>query len=903
LIITEAHGVTPWASFLFCLSGGHRYTFAVSDDASMTGLEQRSTDWETLGRSLPVRLALAWMGGILVGAWVGYLYLSMVLAVVSLLVAVGLWLGAARRGREMPRGVEWLTIFAVVWIASGWYTTSTQYAARQSIERVMPGEQSGGPALARVQGTVASVPRDVLPEQGAFGLFNFREPGTLFELKLDAADVGHGFEPAHGAILIRIKEHEHRPKLGQRIQATGWLSEIGPTQNPGEFDYKAYLQREGITGRMTLARRGNWTPLSDPPRYTLTGIRRSIGDAAAASLALGMPHDPERLGLLEALLLGRRTGDIKDLTESFRAVGLAHILSISGAHLGILLVLVWWIGRLVIGRPGLVAVLVLVVLVLFMLAVPWRTPIVRAAIMAGVFCCGYGLGRRLTGVEMLAASALIVLVWKPTDLFDAGFQLSFGVVAALLLFARPVSLRILPEPQVVVVHPTGWDLAIRGVVDFTAVSLVAFVAAAPVVMYHFRLISPLAALLSMLALLPLTGLLALGYFKILVGLLLPSLGAILAVPLAWLTDSLVALVERTGGWSVASVELSRPVSVTWTLGAVVAVCALCGGAFARRRLAMVLVLMLVGGWAWVEQNPGVLGGSAEGGLIGPALITTDDANAALIVNMFAVGDGSCYLLRCDGQVVMFDCGSQAFLRIGERSVVPGLIELGVTRVDLLMLSHADLDHYVGVLDVVDAIEVGQVLVSPDVLREAQRNPNGATAHLVAGLRLRGIEPVPIERGWTGELGRAELEVLWPAMGFAGEVNNDNSLVLRTTVGQHRLLLNGDIQQQAITALLNSGTDLRADVTDLAHHGSFVQASPAWLEAVGPRVVLQSSGWRRPEQDRWRERLAAAQIPRLTTDEHGMVELRLDAEGGLHWASHRGGRGEVPMQTDELAPAR
>lgn len=861
----------------------------------MTGLESRATDWGEVARSLPVRLALAWMAGIMLGAGTGFLYGWLALAVLALAAAAGAWWRGTRRGKAAGRGVEALTLVAVICVSAGWFTASTEYAARRSVERVMPGEESGGPALARVRGGVASVPRDVLPEQGAFGHFNFREPGTLFELELDAVDAGDGFVPVDGAILVRIKEHDHRMKLGQRIEAVGWLSEIGPPQNPGEFDYKAYLQREGITGRISLARRENWTALSDPPRFTLTGIRRSIGDAAAASLALGMPHDPERLGLLEALLLGRRTGDIKDLTESFRAVGLAHILSISGAHLGILLLLVWWMGRLLIGRPNLVAVVVLLVLVLFLLAVPWRTPIIRAAIMAGVFCFGYGLGRKLTGVELLAASALIVLVWKPTDLFDAGFQLSFGVVGALLFFSRPVSLRLMPEPKVAVVHPTGWDLAMRGLADFTAVSIVAFIAALPVVMYHFQLISPLAALLSMFALVPLTGLLALGYFKILVGLLLPSVGTVLAVPLAWLTDTLVALVERTGGWSVASVELSRPVSVAWTLGAVVAVCAVLCGAFARRRIALVLVLALVGGWAWVEQHPGVLGGAASGGLIDPAQFAdADDDTAALTLNMFAVGDGSCYLLRCDGRVLMFDCGSQAFLEIGERSVVPGLMELGVTRIDVMMLSHADLDHYFGLLAVVDAVAVGRVLVSPDVLRDAASNPSGATAYLVAGLRLRGIEPVPIERGWTGELGRAGLEVLWPAAGFVGEVSNDNSLVLRTTVGQHRVLLNGDIQQQAITALLESDTDLRADVTDLAHHGSFVRASPDWVEAVGPRVVLQSSGWRRPGRDNWGDRLARAGIPRLTTDHLGMVELRLDAGGHIVWASLRGGSGEIPL---------
>ncbi len=832
---------------------------------------------------LLVRLALAWSAGIVAGAWVGVLWLWLVagclLCVASaVLVCRG---ETYRRSSARRRLVHAAALAALGCVAASWLIVQRDYTDAHTAARYIHDEG----AIVRVAGRIASPPRDVVPEQGPFGAFNYRDPGTLFELDLERIDAGTGWEQCTGTILVRIKQHDHRPELGQDIEAVGWLSTIGPTQNPGEFDYAAYLKREGVLGRMTLMRRGNWRPLGPPPRYTFTGLRRWLGDEAAHSLRRGLPHNPQQTGLLEALLLGRRTGDIDELSDAFRAVGLAHVLSISGAHLGILLLLVWGLGRLLIGRPTAVAWLVMAVLVLFLLVVPWRTPIVRAAIMAGVFCVGYGFGRRLRGVEMLAGAALIVLVWKPQDLFTAGFQLSFGAVGGLLLFARPVSLRMWPEPTVQLYHPTAAQQGWRWFVDFVSVSVVAFLVAVPLVMYHFKLLSPLAALLSMFALPVLTALLGVGYLKILLGLLVPSASSLLALPTAWLADSLVALVDQSRRMPAASVPLMNQPSIAWTAAALAVVVAWMAGGFGQRRAAGLVAVVLVVGWAVLEQR------SHDG----PAFT---ERPPAMEVVMFGVGDGSCYLLRSGGEAAMYDCGSQEFLRIGERSIVPALQELGVHRLSFVMLSHPDLDHFAGVLDVIDAVEVGRVLVSAEVIREAEQVPSGSAGYLLRSLRERGIEPMIVGAGWSEPFGEARLDVLWPEPGFESDRNNNHSLVLRAEAAGMRMLLNGDIQGEAIDALLAQGADLRADVTDLAHHGSWVDPSPAWFEAVSPRLVLQSSGPRRPERDRWAGYLQEQGVSRLATDAVGMVRIAFTHDGRLVWTSHRGGGGDMQVRAEE-----
>ena len=855
----------------------------------MTGSAQGAVRGLVRGSPM-VHVSLAWAGGVVAGGGLGgvgwWLVLGAVLLGFSVCMAGWARCAAGVAAGRWPVWAYVVGLAALACVSASWRGVQCDYTDQETIARYVGDER----ALARVRGRVASIPRDVVPQQDeGLGAFSYREPGTLFTLEADSIDAGRGWEPASGRVLVSVWQQDHRPQWGQRIEATGWLSAVGPTQNPGEFDYRAYLQREGVFGRLTLVRRGNWRPLAPPPRWTLTGVRRGLGDAAAASLGRGLPHDPVRSGLLEALLLGRRGGDLDDLNESFRAVGLAHVLSISGAHLGILLLLVWALGRCVIGRPAWVACLVLVALAVFLLVVPWRTPIIRAAIMSGVFSVGYGMGRRLRGIEMLAGAALIVLIWKPGDLFTAGFQLSFGAVGGILLWTRPLSLRVWPEPEVRLLHPTAAQQTDRWLIDFVCASLVAFLVALPLVMYHFRLLSPLAALLSMLALPVLTGLLGVGYLKILLGLALPSASSLLAWPTVWLADCLVALVEQSRRMPAATVPLQNPPSGTWTAGALAFIIAWLAGGCRGRRVIAGLALCLVIGWAWVEQRPSRPPVSAS----------------ALEVVMFGVGDGSCYLVQSGGEAAMYDCGSQAMLQVGERSIVPALRELGVTRLSFLMLSHPDLDHFAGALDVVDAVEVGRVIVSAAVMREAAEVPGGAAAYLVASLRERGHEPVVAGRGWTQKLGRAECRLLWPIEGFESEHHNNHSLVLRVALDGRRVLFNGDIQGDAIDAILARGIDLRAEVSDLAHHGSWVDQSPAWFEAVSPRLVLQSSGPRRPERDRWARFLEERGVPRLGTEACGMVRVVLAEDGRLVWDTHRGGAGEIPRVprpvADELVP--
>ncbi len=724
--------------------------------------------------------------------------------------------------------------------------------------------------LAEVTGIIETPPRLASPDRGFFADFSYERPRTLFTLRLEKLHHdGASVEPLSGQLLVKVEEAMLDLRVGQRVRVLGWIADIGPVKNPGEFDFGRWLRQQGVAGRLSVTAREHVVVEEESPSRiladTASGLVRSANTAARRALADGIDAQPQRLALLETLLLGHTQGSLDDLHETFRRVGMAHILSISGAHLGILIFLVWGIARAVSGSPRHVALAVLLVVLFYTALLPARVPILRATIMATAFFLPAALGRHMNAVRSLALAAVIVLLWKPSELFAPGFQLSFSAVAAIMAFSKPVSLWLWPEPLVPEQRPTVALVAARGGVRYLAVSIAAFVAVFPLVVFHFGVISPLAIVLSLLAWPVLAGVLALGYLKIIVGLLLPSAGLLLSGPLAWAVDTLVNLAERADTWPGSSITLYQPVSIAWTIAATLLGWLFLAGLFGRRhRLSFVCIAFV---FAWLAMGQGVI----QYWLRTPP---------AMSVTMLAVGDGSCFLVRSAGQTLVFDCGSQGYSEIGRRSAVPALLRLGVRRIDTLVLSHADLDHFSGVPALVEALPVGRVICSPEVLADAEEHPDGATAHLVNWLREQQLDPQPITAGWSESLGQTTVTALWPPSNYSAKRSNDHSLVLRFETAGRRALLNGDLAQQAMQDLFETGADLRADLTDLPHHGSFVKSSAEWLRRVGPVWVLQSSGPDRLRNDRWAGTLAGQKVERVVSDWAGMTTVEFARDGEM-----------------------
>lgn len=841
-------------------------------------------------------MAAAWIVGCAFAIEFPFAGIWLTAAGISLLVTAVLWQLGRLRQTTAAMVIGFLTM---VMVSGAWTSVMNSTQQDDDIGRYASSERR----LVRVTGQIDTPPRVTAPPRGAMAKFGYNNISTLYEMSVSSMETVDGPVAVTGRLLVREPLRNDKIMQGQQRTAMGWLKAPAGPMNPGEMDFRRWMADRGLSGFLSLPEPDSSVLIHEPSsRSNLVMLQATAGQIATRALASGLEDSPQELALLYTLLLGRRGQGLEAAQNAFRRVGLAHILSISGAHLGILVTIIVLMMIVAGAGPWVTAWVVTLVLGFYLLAIPPQVPVLRAAIMALLVVWGYAAGRRVPLLDPLALACILVLMWRPHELLAPGFQLSFGVVAGLVCFTAPVAQKLSPRPAIVGMPLTKWQRVFGWFMAYVAANLVAFVIALPLVMFHFHNVSPLTVILSIVTLPVVTLVLGVGYAKIFIGLFLTGLSGDIAPLLAWLTHVLLAVVQWASEFRIAYIELTHSPSVGWTAAALSLVIAVLGGWFHRRWFSLTLCVLMLGSWLTVLQ----LGYRTQMD-VWPA---KPGPEVALRVNFFSVGDGSCYLLRFmpsptqDNRqnerpyTLMYDCGSR-WVDGGLNSIIPALEALGVRTIDTLVISHADMDHFNAVIDLSWRVKINEVLLSPQMAKSIEDDTaRSAPAYFLTFLRNQQIPMKIVSQGWEQARAGGQVQALWPPTDFVvdDDLNdNDLSVVLSVKAGGRRVLLTGDIQAIAMQAMLDQREEVKADVMDMPHHGSFVRGnSLMWLAAVSPTMVVQSSGMNRVEKDPWEEQLPQ-RIERLRTAESGMVELDILHNGQMKWRTFLADQPNVKLE--------
>lgn len=719
-----------------------------------------------------------------------------------------------------------------------------------------------------LEGVILQGPRRVPPLPPNPLRANFSEQETRLEVRVLAVRDGLEWVKAEGRARWLLAGDGAAPggelRPGDRFRAVVRLVAPRPAMNPGEFDAAAYARGDR---RLAILRARSGACLQVLESAGPLSWRRGLDALRHRGRELLYRYiDPTQAGLAAAVLLGLREEVGFEQTEAFMVAGAVHVLSISGFHVAVLAGATLALVRLLLVPRRSAMALLASVTVLYTLLTDAEPPAVRAAILVLVYCLGTALGRPAMGLNAWALGWLAVVGLNPADLFRTGPQLSFLSVLVLSwvthrfrsqLDRRDVLGRLAwsaqPWPRRLVGTLGGW------LAQMTALALAVWLATLPLVMARFHLLSPAALVVGTLLWAPMAAALWAGFGLLALGWWVPGAGPMLG----WCCRACLAFTQ----WTL-EITCRVPGSHFWVPGPGDRwLAGLYGGAAV---IAMGLGTRLPRRWIIALASAWIALGLAPGWLARP--------EPALRVTFLAMDHGCAVMMRLPGgATVLYDAGRLLAPEAALRSVSAGLWAQGITRIDALIISHADADHFNAVPGLLERFSVKALFGQERMFGRS----DPAVTFLEAALRRRRIPVHELAAGAAFEdSGGCRIEVLHPPEGEDFGSDNANALVLAVTYAGRSILLTGDITPPGLYHLLAQQVP-RCTVLLAPHHGSRQSNPPGLVEWCRPELVI-ISGSRRFDGGQSRATYESAGANVLHTGYTGAVFVRVDAQG--HWSA-------------------
>jgi competence protein ComEC len=723
-----------------------------------------------------------------------------------------------------------------------------------------------------IQGMVADAP-------------DIRDRFCLLTFSANEAIVNGKRDEVSGTALIRVPRYpDHH--YGDVLKVTG---ELETPATFDDFDYKSYLARQGIYSIIYYPKVEVMdTGKGLKPLQWLYSFRESLSTSLAKAL-------PEPQGsLAQGILLGIRSNIPDSLYQAFSRTGTAHLLAISGLHIGIVIGVLLSLGILVFGRRHYIYIwLALVAIWLYVLLTGMRPPVVRGAIMGSLFLIAEYLGRQRSAITALAFAAAVMVGIQPQILWGVSFQLSFLAMAGLI-FLYPY-FQTWGRRGVTAIFGDREAIAATGnvVTDSFAVTLAAIIAVWPLVAYNFGVVSLVGLPATFFSLPALPAIIATSALVAFAGLIAPFVAQIIGW-LAWLFLSyLLLVVQGFDALPFSSFQVSAiPSWLVWgyyiTLAAAI-------GLINYRKQSVDFFSKLASGAKRMAGNiPKPQLRFPKKWLIPPLLIAAilvwsvaltmpDDK---LHVSVLDIGQGDAILIQTPShQNILIDGGPS-----------PQAIDLELSKklpfwdrtIDLMISTQPQADHITGLVEVLRRYKVKQVL-EPGV-------PYNSSIYQewLELIEEKQIKHDIARAGQEIDLGNGvKIEILNPPSEFFEGTSSDvdnNGVVLRLSWDEVSFLFTADIREEAEFELVGQRASLKSTVLKVAHHGSKTSTSPQFLAAVDPQIAAISVGadnhFGHPSPEvveRLKERLGEDKV--YLTSQNGTIEFITD--GGKLWVKTEG----------------
>ena len=689
-------------------------------------------------------------------------------------------------------------------------------------------------------------------------------------------DMDH-FVRSTGKILLTLNgKWPSSIRPGDALTARAFLKPPGNINTPGVFDYREHLATQdifivGTIPSPLLVHMSESNSHSLSAHYFIERIRTAI------ACHLKTMENGSVSSLYRAMLLGDRSAVPDTISTAFKRSGTFHILAVSGLHMSLLSFFLYFTFHTLfkysetlifsVSIKKLSLLCCIPVLLLYTFLAGANPPVVRSFIMAFLAVCALCSDRITSPLTIVSCAALIMMVFDPSAVLSASFQLSFAAVISIIIIT-PKILAISgcelnsSNNGSFVAKAGSWAIAL------ICVSLSATIGTAPILIYHFNQISTVAVPANLLVE-PLICFWGLPF-------------GFLALPFIFFSPSIADFLFQTGSLGIGlSVKIltflsSLEFSNVWLPDPP-------GFMIIIYYLALILLFSIK--TVPVKITSGIFLCITAFSFIYPPLTSRLLHNRNSTVTFIDIGQGSSSLIELEqGGTLLIDGGalSAPGFNSGERIIAPFLWHRGIGRIDDIILTHADSDHYSGLEILVQRFHPKRLWL-PVV-------GSGSTSYLslVNTALNMGTEILyPEDESVTPDhLSRIRIIDVARATGknngyTAGKSKNDCGLIVKTELNGTSFLFPGDISAQKERALVDSGIGLRADILLSPHHGSSTSNSRLFLSEVDADYLIVSSSDHASlhfPSEQTMENARAAGTSMLRTVRDGTISVTANKEG-------------------------
>ena len=607
--------------------------------------------------------------------------------------------------------------------------------------------------------------------------------------------------------LLNIKKSKDiNIKFGDYIKINAKIELPSKARNYMGFDYKRYLKSKKIIA--TILDVENVEILDVNKANTAENIFNSVRNNIKKIMYKLLPKDARELAI--GMMIGDKEELDANITENFKNSNLTHMLAVSGAHISYVIL---GLNLMLKKTSNRFRKIFIICFLIFFVGVTDFTPSVqRASIMAILLLISTMLYRSQDTYTSIAFSGLVILIINPYSFFDVGFQLSFGGTIGIVLMYNNLIKRFKTNGKL-----KGY------IVSSVCVSVCANLIIIPIMAFNFNTVS-LTFWISNLLAGPFLGvIIILGFCVYLLSFVIFPVAKIISIPLKYLIYILLIIVKYCSKIPFSSITIRTPyifeIFIYYIVLYLVFNYAKIKPYF-KKLVVIILIAILIANSCIHVQNHG-----------------------KMIIYFIDVGQGDSTLIRtAKNKTILIDGGGSenSSFDVGEKTLLPYLLDRKITVLDYVVISHFDTDHCGGILYLMEHLKVKNIIISKQGKESGNYNK---FKNIVLD---KGISVIFVKKGDKIKIdNETYMDILFPGNNLISDnILNNNSIVTKICYNNFSILFTGDVEEIAeneICSQYNTTNKLKANILKVAHHGSKTSSTAEFIKMVKPQIALIGVG--------------------------------------------------------------